>query len=230
MGWTHGWRTHGERPGIYELLGDTLAPRAHQRGEIMWNAAIEELAGARGRRYVLDRGGVILSYGEVLGLWRADAGFRAYFTGLLANAPYTAFRWETPGITAQTAGKAFEFVLLDSPGLARAADAGAFGEHYGKSKDGAVAAFANLGNDAVMVVPCPLGEAAAYGHYTHLGAFVRNAPKGQVDALWRAVGEQMQLRLGTAAVWLSTAGAGVAWLHVRLDNRPKYYGFEPYRR
>ena len=36
-------------------------------------------------------------------------------------------------------------------------------------------------------------------------------------------------RLGTAPVWLSTAGAGVSWLHVRLGDRPKYYGHAPYR-
>ncbi|MGI9175867.1 MAG: DUF6940 family protein [Rhodothermales bacterium] len=24
-------------------------------------------------------------------------------------------------------------------------------------------------------------------------------------------------------MWLSTAGGGVSWLHVRLDSRPKYY-------
>ena len=36
-------------------------------------------------------------------------------------------------------------------------------------------------------------------------------------------------RVGAEPVWLSTAGAGVPWLHVRLDDRPKYYGFGPYR-
>ncbi len=30
-------------------------------------------------------------------------------------------------------------------------------------------------------------------------------------------------------IWLSTAGGGVAWLHVRLDSTPKYYGYAPYR-
>lgn len=27
---------------------------------------------------------------------------------------------------------------------------------------------------------------------------------------------------------LSTAGAGVRWLHVRVDDRPKYYHYRPY--
>jgi hypothetical protein len=39
----------------------------------------------------------------------------------------------------------------------------------------------------------------------------------------------MAARLSARPVWLSTAGAGVAWLHVRLDDRPKYYGFDEYR-
>jgi hypothetical protein len=36
--------------------------------------------------------------------------------------------------------------------------------------------------------------------------------------------------LGVRPVWLSTAGAGVPWLHLRLDDRPRYYGFAPFRR
>ena len=39
----------------------------------------------------------------------------------------------------------------------------------------------------------------------------------------------MARRVGARPVWLSTAGAGVSWLHVRLDDRPKYYGCGPYR-
>jgi hypothetical protein len=90
-----------------------------------------------------------------------------------------------------------------------------------------VVAFANLRGDALLVVPCPAGDAGAYGH---LAAFVREAPEAQRDALWREVGEAMARRVGARPVWLSTAGAGVSWLHVRLDDRPKYYGHEPYRR
>jgi hypothetical protein len=62
-----------------------------------------------------------------------------------------------------------------------------------------------------------------------LAAFVRHAPQRQRQALWQTVGEAMARRIGHQPVWLSTAGAGVAWLHVRLDNRPKYYSHGPYR-
>ena len=78
---------------------------------------------------------------------------------------------------------------------------------------------------SVLVVPRPDGPPAAYGH---LAAFVRQAPERQKHDLWPAVAAAMKARIGGDPVWLSTAGAGVPWLHVRLDNSPKYYGHRPY--
>ena len=78
--------------------------------------------------------------------------------------------------------------------------------------------------DAVMVVPSARAKPTAYGH---LAAFVRHAPDAQRHALWQSVGESMTRRVGAKPVWLSTAGAGVSWLHVRLEDQPKYYRFGP---
>ena len=192
----------------------------------MWTSRSEQLANGRVLRVAIDLGSSPVSYTEVLRLWQDDADFRSLFIGLLADAPFAAFRWETPPITTATADRPFEFVLLDSPGLARTPDAGAFAEHFTGQAQGGAVEFPNLGKDAVMVVPCPRGPLSAYGH---LGAFVRQAPERQRHALWELVGAAMQRRLSTKPVWLSTAGAGVSWLHVRLDDRPKYYGFAPYR-
>jgi hypothetical protein len=60
-------------------------------------------------------------------------------------------------------------------------------------------------------------------------AAAREAPELQQQALWQSIGEAMSRRINAKSAWLSTAGAGVAWLHVRLDDRPKYYGYVPYR-
>ena len=51
----------------------------------------------------------------------------------------------------------------------------------------------------------------------------------QRHELWRRVWQVMMQRLGAAPLWLSMAGMGVSWLHVRLDLSPKYYGFPDYR-
>lgn len=192
-----------------------------------WTSRSEELPDGCGLQFVIELDSSPVSYAQVLRCWQRDTEFRSRFTALLADAPFEAFRWETPPITAATAARPFEFVLLDSPGLAVPPSPAAFVAHF---DSGAIARgvvdIANLGKDAILVVPCPNGPISAYGH---LAAFVREAPALQQHALWQLVGEAMERRMGAAPVWLSTAGAGVPWLHVRLDDRPKYYGFGPYR-
>lgn len=91
-----------------------------------------------------------------------------------------------------------------------------------------VTTFASLRGDAMLVVPTEETDRAVYGH---LASFVRGAPRTQVDALWVAVGAALfDVRSRSrATLWLSTAGLGVDWLHVRLDSRPKYYRHAPYK-
>jgi hypothetical protein len=161
----------------------------------------------------------------VINAWQQDEAFRTFFNVLLADVAFTAFRWETPALTTATLTQPFEFVLLDSPGLARRPEPDAFAEHF-PAAYADVVTFTNLGRDAILVSPTPLVAASAYGH---LAAFVRLAPEAQRHALWQAVGAALAARVGAKPVWLNTAGAGVAWLHVRLDDRPKYYGYAPYR-
>jgi hypothetical protein len=192
----------------------------------MWDFASDSLSSGRARRYAATRDGRPLPYGKVLQLWQEDEAFRGRFVEILAEAPFGCYRWETPPLTAATAERPFEFVLLDEPGLDQPADRESFGGQFTAAGDGeTVLTFPNLGGDAILVVPCPVGPASAHAH---LAAFVRHAPTAQVHALWRAVGTAMAGRLDHRPVWLSTAGMGVAWLHVRLDARPKYYGFRPY--
>jgi hypothetical protein len=190
----------------------------------MWSTRCDELDAGRGSRFSVELDSGNATFAEVFRGWLEDGEFRAKFSDLLANSRYSAFRWETPPVTAATIGRDFEFVLLDSPALARDADPEAFAQHFGGSNDRGVVVFPNLGRDAVMVVPSPI---AAESCYAHLAAFVRGAPEWQRHALWRAVGEAAVARVGSEPVWLSTAGAGVSWLHVRLDDRPKYYGYAP---
>lgn len=192
----------------------------------MWTASSNEAEGARAIKVSLMRGSVVASYAQVIEAWRHDRDFRSWFNDVLAAAPFAAFRWETRPVSTATVNDPFEFVLLDNLDLAREPEPEAFAERFRRETEAEVLAFPNLGGDAIMVVPRPLGPRSAYGH---LAAFVRGAPEAQRAALWQAVGEAMAERLGSEPVWLSTAGAGVSWLHVRLDDHPKYYGFASYR-
>jgi hypothetical protein len=118
---------------------------------------------------------------------------------------------------------------VDSSTLAeRTPDRRAFAAQFvdAGNADG-IAAFENLGGDAFLVAPCPLGPET---DYAHIAAFTRGAPAAQQHALWRRVGESVARHVSTRPLWVSTSGLGVIWLHVRLDSRPKYYSYEPYRR
>lgn len=191
-----------------------------------WECSIESLD-ARSQRYVIfgERKKAI-PYSAILKGWSEDFAFRQYFAGLLRNAPFAAYRWETPAVSAGTIEHGFEFVLIDAPGLQRPPEPHVFDEQIGGLNDPAVA-FSNLGGDATLIVPRQMGDAESY---VHLASFARGAPPGQMDFLFQLVGRTVLSRLGPSPLWLSTAGMGVAWLHVRIDSRPKYYGYEPYTR
>jgi hypothetical protein len=193
--------------------------------DTMWATRVDVLSDGRFRRMALLRDGAAVSYAEVVEQWQKSRPFRVFFVALLAEPPYEAYFWETPPVTRATAARAFEFVLVDSPVLAALTpEPGGFAGHFTPSE--AVATFANLGGDALLVTPAPQGPSAAYAH---LAAFARQAPMPQQHALWQAVGAAVARRLSSAPLWLSTSGLGVAWLHVRLDERPKYYTYAPYR-
>lgn len=173
------------------------------------------------------RDGAPLSYIEVIDLWQRDAVFRAYYLTLLADAPFTAYRWETPPLTSSSGFRPFECVLFDAPQLLRSPDEQAFGDYFTQAGNkGDIVAFSNLGSDALLLAPCPRSP---LNPYAHLAEFTREAPEWQNHALWVNVGQAVERRLGDSPLWLNTAGMGIPWLHVRLDSRPKYYGFAPYR-
>ena len=195
------------------------------RERAVWTTCEQALKDGRGCHVALRRNGAAVSYALVIELWRHCRSFRAFWTAVLADAPYAAYFWETPPVTRSTAGRPLEFVLVASPDLAALApEPGAFAAHFARSQT--VATFANLGGDAILVAPRPDGPPAAHAH---LAAFARQAPPAQQDALWRAVGEVVARRLSAMPLWLSTSGLGIACLHVRLDARPKYYTYAPYR-
>lgn len=195
---------------------------------VEWRSAAEPIAGDSGIRVTLLREREPLSYEEVIRRWQDDPVFRRFFIGLLAHAPYRAYFWETPSVSKRNRGRRFEFALIDSPQLADASpDATAFREHFSDCDARMVVEFSNLAGDAWLVVPCPLGASAGY---PHLAMFSRHAALAQQHALWQRVGVALEARLGDRPIWLSTAGTGIAWLHVRLDARPKYYVHQAYAR
>lgn len=195
----------------------------------MWDSEFESLSSGRVLRHRMLRNGMQIAYADAVAAWQGDTAFRSLFIAQLAATPFPAFFWETPPVTSASLSQPFEFVLVDSPGLAgRRAERRAFATQFENAEGrDSIMAFQNLGGDAVLVVPCPIAEDSCYAH---IADFSRRAPETQQHLLWQRIGETVAQRVGSRPLWVSTSGLGVIWLHVRLDSRPKYYSYEPYRR
>jgi hypothetical protein len=81
----------------------------------MWTPRSEQLANGRVIRVAIDHDSSPVFYADVLRHWQNDADFRSLFIGLLADSPFSAFRWETPSITTATANRKANAPLF-SPG------------------------------------------------------------------------------------------------------------------
>ncbi len=192
--------------------------------ESRWTVSEEHLA-ERTTRLRIHRKRV-LSCADVISLLADDAEFRSWFSTTIAASAYPAFFWEAAPVTIQTLDRPFECVLVESVALTRLnPDPAPFSSHFEAHRGEHAVVFPNLGGDAYLVVPTPM---AALNCYTHLACFIRGAPVAQIDGFWGHVGRAMRERVSSSPLWLSTAGLGVSWLHLRLDSRPKYYRHAPY--
>ena len=180
-------------------------------------------------RIAFEANGWQLTRAEVLALWKSDDAFRQAFSDCLAGQPLDGFAWETPPWTKAGLRLPFECIVADSPALAReGANVRPFAAELAAGPEGAeIVTFRNLGGDAELVVPRDLG---GEGDYAHLASFLRTAPATQIHDAWRltAVGIEAWRERGRPFC-VSTAGLGVAWVHIRIDSRPKYYRHRPYR-
>ena len=172
------------------------------------------------RHVTLACDGIPLTQGAVLSSLQVDPDFRQFFAGVFAEAPFDAYFWEMPPLTNADLSRPFECILADAPKLAAMpTNRNAFATHFSGGEG--VARFWNLAWDAYLVVPAH--------PYPHLAAFARTASESVQHEFWHCVGESVMAHLSDQPLWISTSGLGIAWLHVRLDGRPKYYTHAQYR-
>ena len=199
--------------------------------------------------------GQAMTFSDVLALWNSESplatAFMGEFVSLIAgeagiDMARDAVYFETPPVSSATASHTpFEFVLLPALSLGRVrVDGTPFSSQLARcqtSRGEDVVVFPSLGRDANLVVPCPTSGVAdaltMLQTHAHVAAFCRASllqSGTAASSLWRRVARAFEATLSSRApdepTFLSTSGDGVAWLHVRLDSRPKYYQYAPYRR
>ena len=190
----------------------------------MWEASTSAIPG--GFEYQVHEDGSILSLRQFFERLRSSPEFADWYSDTLATFEADAFYWEFPPLAHSTLDDGARFVLIEAPMLARLpAEPGPFAEHFDGNPDEDILVFPNLGHDATLIVPAPRGSPDDYPHFA---AFLRKADKDQVRSLWRVAAATVLDQVTDQPMWVSTAGGGVFWLHLRLDSRPKYYQHRPY--
>ena len=167
-----------------------------------------------------------LSFKEVLDIWAtSDEGIDCYIDGL-KKLDFSQFYWEHPALEAKSLHVPYEFMVLKTDHFnKRTVDTNSFSKYLNSEMQ--VEAFDNLGRNAKLVVPTKKSNIETY---KHLGAFIHNAPITQTRALFKEIGRSMKAEIEKGKIiWLSTAGLGVIWLHIRLDTIPKYYKIATYK-
>ena len=196
-----------------------------------WQSSWADVPGRAAKKVTLRSNERAATFGEVVNCWINDETFRAFFLAELRLTPFMGFFWELPPLRKDTLERPYEHVVLEGNLLERISPDPAAFLHVlqADTVSDLVASFPNIGGDAILVVPRPLAESVGYGH---LGAFLRAAPEKQQHALLKTLGQAVEtslLQRHGSRLWISTAGLGVPWLHVRLDSTPKYYKHQPYR-
>lgn len=192
-----------------------------------FEAVCETANGGNVRTYRFRDRGRVLSYWDVLDLWEGDPEFCDFFLSVFRQSGFASYVWETPPITTTTRGRDYEQVLHNQPRYAGMPNRKQYARYFDPhgAPDGIVA-FDNLGGDTLLIVPSPMTEEADYGG---LPEFLRDAPIAQQRGLWRELARHAKRRLSDDPIWISVAGGGIRWLHLRLDPVPKYYRHAPYR-
>ena len=220
---------HPSNPGdAGDAAGTTGTGGAGDVVTANWEAHATALAGVDGVRLAPTRNGHPATWREMLGGWERDASLPDAFSGWIAELPYEGVFWECAPLRMAGLDGPFDCVVLDGPRFAALRpEPEVFARELRAADDEGVATFPNLGGDALLVVAAARAAPEVYGH---LAAFLRGAPCEQRRGLWRAVARAVQVRVGSRPLWLSTAGSGVTWLHVRLDSVPKYYRWRDFVR
>ena len=193
---------------------------------MIWNTEIEEISKDRVFKFRILAEGRCLLFAEAIAYLTSSKEFRGFLTDELVQVKFDGFFWEVKPISKNRIDDTFEFVVVQARRINDfEADAVTFKEYF--KKDVLVTTFKNLRGDAQLVVPVNVSTECNYAHFA---SFLRTGLPEQIDAFWELVGKEYTKQLSDKPIWLSTAGLGVHWLHVRFDQRPKYYRFEEYQK
>jgi hypothetical protein len=177
----------------------------------------------------LQENGQFLSFADVIKRWQNSGIFREFYTATLLKHGENGCFWEHPKLNKSTVDQPYECVITQTDAFSkRTANFRPFARAVSPGKR--ISIFPNLSGEALLVVPNPPDKISFNGR--DLISFHQTAPIDLVHDLWKNIGQETAKAIAANAPfqYLSTHGLGVLWLHIRLEQSPKYYHHRPYKR
>jgi hypothetical protein len=91
----------------------------------------------------------------------------------------------------------------------------------------------NKPSDAILVIPSFVDRYdKKHYDFKNISTFTKNASEKQQQDFWQGVAQSLseELAKNDTPRWLNTHGLGVKYLHVRIDEKPKYYNYPEYEK
>lgn len=150
-----------------------------------------------------------------------DKKYILKFIKILQEIPFEYYVLQTPCFQKNNL---FEFVIINKPELKKMKlNTTVYKKYFNNNK---VTSFLNLTGDTTLIVPQILSNVDK-NIYLNISTFSKNAPINQQILLWKKVIDE--IKKCKHKCFLSTHGLGIGWLHIRIDESPKYYLYDNYK-
>lgn len=177
-------------------------------------------------KYKIENQNQVLCFKTVIDLLINSSEFRLELSQVLKQSKFEGFYLEVKPCSTATLENDFEFVTVFGRHFGEfSMDVESFKEHFIDEEK--TLSFKNRRGNSELIVPNNINPEC---NYAHLAVFLRTATNDEIDDFWKTIGLSYSKSINDKPVWLSTSGLGVHWLHMRIDQKPKYYRYSSFKK
>lgn len=151
---------------------------------------------------------------------------------ILKSCPFESYFLEFHPVSFNILSETiFEFVIVKTTSFLNKTDIITFGKSNLNTNSNNIYTFYNLSKTSILISPC-YNYNYDINIYNNICTFMRSNNFEQQNKLLITIFSlylNILYQNRNKLYWLSTHGKGVGWLHVRIDDCPKYISWSPYK-
>ena len=185
---------------------------------------------------------VPLTWGNLIQLWNKNKIFDIWFTrDILGKSEWSKFRIEFPPLMKNDLDRIVEFIIVEDDGLKDEVDPKGrypigFTEELKKCNNPTERGEGVAKEEAALVIEGVRGKSSKERMvipckgFAHIAQWARNATDNQIFQVWKKVSTTLKQKLhDNERIFLSTHGHAIPWLHIRIEDIPLHYLYDPYK-